>query len=67
MHVYSKTTLIIAQTTQYCTFVVYLTSFSRDSQQEVWLYLLSRNMEELYQQIFMDYMFVKAWQMESRL
>ena len=49
--------LNIAQTTQYPTYVVYLTSFSRDSHQEiVWLYLLSRNMIEAYQHIYMDYM-----------
>jgi hypothetical protein len=60
--------LNIAQTTQYPTFVVYQTSFSRDSRQEiVWPYLLSRNMEEVYQHIHMDFMFVKALQMESRL
>ena len=58
----------IAQTTQYPTFVVYQTSFSRDSRQEVvWLYWLSRNMEEVHQHIHMDYKFVKALQMESRL
>jgi hypothetical protein len=48
VHIYSNTLLNIAQTTQYCTFVVYQTSFSRDSRQEVvWLYWLSRNMEEV--------------------
>jgi hypothetical protein len=60
--------LTIAQTTQYPTFVVYQTSFSRDFCQEVvWPYLLSRNMEEVYQHIHMDYKFVKALQAESRL
>ena len=49
-------------------YVVYLTSFSRDSHQEiVWLYLSSRNVEEVYQQIHMDYMFVKVLQMELHL
>jgi hypothetical protein len=68
MVIYSNSLLSIAQATQYLTFVAYLTSFSRDSRQEiVWLYLLSRNMKEVYQQISMDYMFVKALQMESHL
>ena len=31
IHTYSNILLNIAQTTQYCTFVVYLTSFSRDA------------------------------------
>ena len=49
--------LITNKTTQYRTFVIYLTSFSRDSRQEiVWFYLLLRNMEEAHQQIHMDCM-----------
>ena len=45
--------------------VVYLTSFAKDFCQEiVLLYLLSRNIEEVYQQICIDYMFVQNLQME---
>ena len=65
---HSNSLFNIAQTTLYPTFVVYQTSFLRDSCQEVvWLYLLSRNMEEAHQHIHMDYMFVNALQMESHL
>ena len=60
MHTYEiKSSLLnIAHNTQYCTFAGYLSSFSRDSRRDiVWLYMLSRNMEEGYQHIYMDYMF----------
>ena len=54
MQIYLNTTLNIAQNTQYRTFAVHLTSFSSDSRQEiVWLYLLSRNMKEVYQHLYL--------------
>ena len=57
MHIYSNCSLNTAQTTQYPTSVVYQTSFSSDSCQEiVWYYYSSRNMQDVYQQIYMDYM-----------
>ena len=67
MHIYSNTSLIIAQTTQYRTFVVYLTSFQEIPDKKLcgcicYLGIL----KGVYQQICMDFMFGKALQMESR-
>ena len=62
--------LNIAQTTQYPTYVVYLTSFSRDSHQEiVLLYFWYQGIwkRSIYIYIHMDHMFVKPLQMESLL
>jgi hypothetical protein len=56
--------LNIAQTLTVSHICIKLTSFTKDSCQEiVLLYLLSRNMEEVYQQICMDDMFVQNLQM----